>query len=93
MKKYLIGLLFLISCTPSKQTTVVLDGSKSYDVDGKIVSYKWKQITGANSILFYSDSNKALMNTKKIGTYQYELTGIDNDNAIGKDTVKVQVIK
>lgn len=74
--------------------TITLDGSASFDPDGTIVSYSWKQISGpAASVIANAQSVKTAVTYTVSGVYSYELTVTDNDGAIGKDTVTETVNK
>lgn len=70
-----------------------LNGSASFDPDGSIVSYSWKQVSGpsAASIL---QPNSSVTNIQQLvaGDYLFELTVTDNSGATAKDTVKVSVV-
>ena len=64
---------------------VVLDGSRSFDPNGFIVTYEWRDAglliaTGVSPTVILSE-----------GTHEIELTVIDNDFETGKDRVKVTV--
>lgn len=97
MTKYLI-LILLSSCTTLSKinfvqrkstSTVTLDGSKSFDPDGVIVSFNWQLISGIKSKvdILYPDSviAKAVISNK--GIYVFRLTGIDNEGATGTSVV------
>jgi hypothetical protein len=62
---------------------VPLNGSKSYDEDGKIVSVEWKQITGPTNIrIMRKDSLMTYASGRfREGTYAFELLVTDNDGA------------
>lgn len=88
----IIPLLLLFSCTSTKiggTHLEVLDGSKSYDLDGKIVKYEWRQISGIKAKILVPLAEKTLVEVRK-GTYQFELTVTDNDGAIDRDTVIIK---
>lgn len=76
--KWLFIILILSSCTSTR--TVVLDGSKSYDIDGKVVKYHW---TGANIINADSVTTTAKVKRGDVIT----LTVTDNEGATN-DTSK-----
>lgn len=84
--KYLLIILLLSSCTVTK--TVQLDGSKSYDPDGQITDYNWRQLTGKQSII---KNPHSVITTTIIGKgdYSWELTVTDNQGAKDKDTTKI----
>lgn len=62
---------------------VVLDGSKSHDDDGKIVTSQWKQIAGpTNLTISERDSLIAYVNGQFLaGTYAFELSVKDDQGA------------
>ncbi len=65
---------------------VTLDGSGSYDPDGTISSYQWKEgatVLGNTAIINYGFS---------VGTHNVTLTVTDNEGAIGSDGVVVTVL-
>ena len=62
--------------------SLVLDGSHSYDPDGYIVSYQWKQISGPTDIYIQNlDTSELFLQNLDIGTYKFSLTVKDNDGA------------
>jgi hypothetical protein len=73
--------------------SISLDGSQSYDPDGTILSYSWKQIAGAIQASI-SDPGKAKTGVNNItgDNYDFELTVTDNDGLSSKDTVKVAAV-
>ncbi|KAA9039313.1 T9SS type A sorting domain-containing protein [Ginsengibacter hankyongi] len=71
--------------------SVSLTGSGT-DADGTIVGYSWKQISGPSaSVIASTNSAKTSANGLVGGTYEFELTVIDNLGAVGKDTVAIVV--
>lgn len=71
-------------------TSVNVNGSQSYDPDGTIVSYSWKQIDGPNQTNIVSPQNVASeVNTLTGGLYTLELTVADNGGLTSKDTVRI----
>jgi len=42
-----------------EDSEVILDGSRSFDKDGEIISYKWEQITGPKVVLQHADEIKS----------------------------------
>jgi hypothetical protein len=70
--------------------SITLDGNKSYDPDGTIVSYSWKQIAGDNQT---SISNPTKANTQVSNVtgdnYLFELTVTDNGGLSSKDTLQI----
>ncbi|MEP6675902.1 MAG: PKD domain-containing protein [Ferruginibacter sp.] len=71
---------------------VALNGSGSTDIDGMIVTYRWKKISGPSqgNITDTTAANTTATNLAQ-GNYQFELTVTDNIGATGKDTVAVSV--
>jgi len=71
---------------------VFLDGSNSYDPDGKIVSYKWRQIGGTDVSLVNSDSSKLSFTYLKTesDTLFFNLTVTDND---GIQSNKTKIVR
>jgi len=78
-----------------EETSVVLDGSDSYDPDGTVASYSWCQVAGATVVL--TDPNTATPqflapSGGMTGTnLRFELTVTDNLGATNSDTVNVMV--
>jgi len=72
--------------------TIILDGTFSYDPDGTIVAYQWKQAsgTGPSNIYNFRAATTIVRDLVK-GQYGFELTVTDNDGLLGKDTVYVTV--
>ncbi len=75
--------------------TVQLNGSASYDPDGKIVRYVWKQISGPASATITSARSTAPVTmanglTKK-GIYVFELAVADNRASFTRDQVNITV--
>jgi len=69
-------------------TNVTLSGSGT-DVDGTIVAYKWRQISGPADKLLSPATAISVLDNLIAGTYKYELTVTDNKGATGKDTMVV----
>lgn len=72
---------------------IVLDGSKSHDEDGKIVSGNWKQIAGPTNLVI-QNANSLIASANGIfkeGTYAFELSVTDDKgaNAIGRTVLNV----
>jgi parallel beta-helix repeat protein len=71
--------------------SVTLSGSGA-DSDGTITTYSWKQIAGpAVAMVVSSDRPNTVVDSLIGGNYEFELTVIDNNGAIGKDTVTISV--
>lgn len=71
--------------------TVALDATASYDIDGYISTYAWRQIggPGALNVSCPSCPNPVITNMINNGTYAVELEVIDNLGATTKDTVYI----
>lgn len=72
--------------------SVILDGSSSYDPDGKIASFFWTKISGPST--FKLANPKAARTTAGSlikGIYQFELKVTDADGLFDLDTVKITV--
>lgn len=74
-------------------TTATLDGSPSVDLDGSIVSYAWKQLSGpvTGTIAAPSAARTDITNLTVAGQYIFELTVKDNSNATSSVQVKIVV--
>jgi hypothetical protein len=72
--------------------TTILNGAAS-DADGNIVNYTWTKISGPTQYLIASQNqSQTALNNLVEGVYHFELTVMDNQGAIGRDTVAVTVI-
>lgn len=90
------GSLIFCSCSTSKQASVVsirLDGTKSYDPDGYIVKWLWRQISGPEVIIKNISSDTTIAVINKEASYTFELKVTDDKGATGKDTVTVEYTK
>lgn len=67
--------------------TVTLDGSGSFDLDGTITAYEWKE---GSTILGITPK---ITKDFPLGTHSITLTVTDNDNASSSDTVNVNVVQ
>jgi hypothetical protein len=73
--------------------TTTLDGSKSSDADGTIVTYRWSEISGPNTPGATGANSPSLSLTGLVaGQYIYQLTVTDNNGATSSAQVKVTVI-
>ena len=72
--------------------SVMLDGSASYDPDGKVEEYLWTQLSGPSAAELLAPQ-LVKTNVKRLhqGTYSFELTIKDNGGLMSKDTVAVSV--
>lgn len=74
----------------TNQVTLSLENAK--DQDGKIVSYSWKQVSGATTTIPNPTSVSTVITFAAAGTYVYEGSVVDNDGLIGKGTHTVVVL-
>jgi hypothetical protein len=75
-------------------TQVKLDGGKSSDDDGKIVSYKWEQTDGPKVNIKKADVQTATFDVPDSAAdskLTFKLTVVDDKDASGSDDVTVQV--
>ncbi|WP_290709161.1 PKD domain-containing protein, partial [Flavihumibacter sp. CACIAM 22H1] len=75
----------------TKSTT--LDGSSSYDPDGSVVSYSWKQNSGPNTATL-SSAKSATTTAANLstGTYVFQLEVTDNDGLKATSTMTLVVL-
>ena len=74
------------------QNSIIIDGSKSQDPDGTIVSYNWIQKSGpTTATLANAGTSKLTASNLSIGSYNFSLTVTDNDGMTGTDEVVVTV--
>ncbi|PJJ76579.1 putative secreted protein (Por secretion system target) [Thermoflavifilum aggregans] len=72
--------------------SVQVDGSGSYDPDGTITNYQWKQISGPNQAKIITPNQpKTWLDSLQAGSYRFTLTVTDNGGLQGVDTVTIQV--
>ena len=72
--------------------TVTINASGSYDPDGSIALYSWKQIQGPNQSAISNSSSSTSAVTNLIqGVYQLELQVTDNGGLSAKDTMQIFV--
>jgi hypothetical protein len=82
--------------TASANTEVTLDGSKSSDENGKLVSYKWEQTDGPKVDIKDSDEAKASFNAPSLSEDSklvFKLTVTDDQHASDSDAVSIEVKK
>lgn len=74
---------------------LVLDGSMSFDKDGKIVQYLWKQLSGPQELkIENADSARAMVLVPTVDedeSYLFEVTVMDNHGYSTSDTVRILV--
>ena len=79
----------------SEGSTVTLDGSPSYDIDGNITSYSWILDSGNPSLIVSdADSPSASFIAPHIDNdtnFRIKLTVIDDNNALSSDDVNILV--
>jgi hypothetical protein len=62
-------------------SNTVLDGTRSYDPDGRINSYSWVLMTGSGGSIATPNAAFTKVSGLTQGTYIYQLTATDNSNA------------
>lgn len=73
-------------------TTYMLNASGSYDPDGNITSYHWQEISGPNEVLATTaDNAEAGISHLQEGSYIFQLTVTDNENATATAQIKISV--
>jgi hypothetical protein len=74
--------------TSSNSATV--NGSSSYDPDGRVVSYNWKQFSGPTnaSITSAKSASSTISNLTK-GSYYFELEVVDDKGGVSKGYVNI----
>ncbi len=77
-----------------KNTSVTLDGSKSYDQSGRELSFTWQQIEGPLQIKINDNHSKTMMFTAPSveGTYSFRLTVATQDGYSDYDDVDIIVM-
>ncbi len=83
----------------TKNTQVILDGSRSIDPDGRIVSYSWVQLKQPQGVVAYLSEGNTVKPTfiapnaigLKAVTLMFQLTVVDNEGSTAKDTVSILV--
>lgn len=96
MKKLFTILFLAISFTAFSQqtTTITLTGKLvSKAPDATTVTYVWKHITGTGGVIASPTSLTTPITGLPVGIHEFELTGTDNFGAVGKDIVKVTIIR
>lgn len=69
-----------------------INGRTSYDPDGRITAYAWKQVSGpSTAVIAHADWTETLVSGLKAGAYTFELTVTDNDGAKATDRVTITV--
>ncbi|NDV46808.1 T9SS C-terminal target domain-containing protein [Paludibacter sp. 221] len=76
----------------SPTSSVELDGSRSIDRDGEIVSFGWTQVSGAQATIATPNSAKTTVSNLALGDYKFQLTVVDNEQAVDTDEIIVSVL-
>ncbi len=73
--------------------SITLNGTKSHDTDGYIVSYGWQQVSGPAVYSNVKDTSKPVLSLHYLaeGTYSFALTVTDNRSGIASDTFRFVV--
>lgn len=72
--------------------SILLDGSRSNDADGKITEWLWAKISGPSSFKIISKaSSKTFVKNLTPGVYLFELKVMDNGGLSAKDTIMITV--
>ena len=75
------------------QNSIQLDGSKSTDPDGEIISYKWEQVAGPSEAALTNVFTPVVSITNLIlGDYKFRLTVMDDSLSTGFDEIVVSVL-
>jgi hypothetical protein len=73
--------------------SITLDGSASYDSDGRIISYKWVKVSGPTTFTLLTPlAATTVFSNLAPGTYVFQLTVTDDKGATGTDTVTITVL-
>jgi hypothetical protein len=72
---------------------VILDGIRSYDEDGRIVSINWRQISGPNTLRIASPTSykSYVVGEFKAGVYTFELSVTDDKGDSSTDRLIINV--
>jgi beta-glucosidase-like glycosyl hydrolase len=75
------------------QNSIQLDGSKSADPDGEIISYKWEQVSGPSDATLIDIFTPVVKITNlMLGDYKFRLTVVDDSLITGFDEIVVSVL-
>lgn len=81
--------------TVSADSVVTLNGAQSRDLDGKVTSYSWVQVSGGPSIaLQNADSTVAILQVPNVEVdthLEFKLSVVDNDSLSSSDSINVLV--
>lgn len=75
---------------------ITLSGEESYDTDGEVRAYSWKQIDNNEPLQFFSDTNQSTVTiqapfVQSLTQYQIELTVTDNFELVGTNVINIQI--
>lgn len=73
--------------------TAILDGSRSFDPDGNLISWKWRKVSGPVAFIQNPDDPGTIIKSLTTGDYQFELTVKDNGGVTAKDSVMIRVTR
>ncbi|HYE53567.1 MAG TPA: T9SS type A sorting domain-containing protein, partial [Chitinophagaceae bacterium] len=74
-------------------TIAWLNGSASFDTDGNLSRFVWRQVSGPSTAHIENVIAPATFVSRlQTGVYTFELTVTDNENAIARDTMTVTVV-
>lgn len=84
------------SYTYFPKETATLDASLSYDIDGSIAAYQWKQVSGKSVNLKNANQAAATFTTPKVRRGEtralvFEVTVTDNEGATDSESVTISV--
>ncbi|MGN6402482.1 MAG: PKD domain-containing protein [Flavisolibacter sp.] len=72
--------------------SILLDGILSTDPDGKIIHWKWTEVSGSSSVVINNAvAAKTIAKNLAAGVYQFELTVTDNGGLSSRDTLQINV--
>ncbi|HRE50193.1 MAG TPA: PKD domain-containing protein, partial [Flavitalea sp.] len=76
----------------SPSTYALLNGGDSYDADGRLVSYTWRQLSGPSTARMFTP-NEVITEVEnlEIGEYVFELTVVDDRGSSSVDKVSIVV--
>lgn len=73
-------------------TSATLNGQLSYDEDGTITGYAWKQVSGPSAAGIGGNIVTTTASNLQPGDYTFELTVTDNNGGTGVDSVTVSMV-
>jgi 5-hydroxyisourate hydrolase-like protein (transthyretin family) len=72
--------------------SVALNGSSSFDPDGTITAYSWRQVSGPSaSTIAAAKTSSAKASKLIVGQYVFELTVTDNNGSTNSDQITITV--